>query len=48
MCYFGAEELSALEDVLGQFIGYFCAALFAIPALEHDTEPLCMTDLQKA
>ncbi len=46
--YFAEDELSALEDVLGQFIGYLCAALFPKPAQVHDTEPLHLAALQEA
>jgi hypothetical protein len=44
--YFGEDELSALEDILGQFIGYLCAALFPKPTQEHNTEPLHIAALQ--
>lgn len=46
--YFGEDELSALEDVLGQLVGYLCAALFPKAAQEHDTEPLQIAALQEA
>jgi hypothetical protein len=46
--FFGEDELSALEDVLGQFIGYFCAALRSSPDQAHQTEPLSITVLQEA
>lgn len=46
--YFGEDELSALEDVLGQLVGYLCTALFPQPAQEHDTEPLQIAALQEA
>ena len=46
--FFGEDELSALEDVLGQFIGYFCAALRSLPDQAHQTEPLSITVLQEA
>ncbi len=46
--YLGAEELTALEDVLGQLVGYLCAALFSQTAQEHTTEPLSVAALQKA
>ena len=46
--YFGEDELSALEDVLGQLVGYLCAALFPKPTQEHDTGPLQIAALQEA
>ena len=46
--YFGEDRLSALEDVLRQFVGSLCAALFPKPAKEHDTEPLPITVLHEA
>ncbi len=46
--YFGEEDLSGLEDVLGQLVGYLCAALRPSPAQEHDTEPLPMTVCREA
>ena len=45
---FGEDELSALEDVLGQFIRSLCASLRPSPAKEHDTEPLPVTVLHVA
>ena len=36
--YFVEEEINALEDMLGQFTGYLCAALF--PKQEPRTAPL--------
>jgi hypothetical protein len=36
--YFGQDELSALEDILGRFVGYFCAALSLQP--EYPSEPV--------
>jgi hypothetical protein len=42
--YFAEEELSTLEETLGQLIGYLCAGLFLQPepgvAQERHTEPL--------
>lgn len=46
--FFGEDELSALEDVLGQLVGYLCAALFPKAAQERNTEPLQVTALQEA
>ncbi|MBV9230602.1 MAG: hypothetical protein JOZ18_14930, partial [Chloroflexi bacterium] len=36
--FFAEEELCTLEDVLGQLVGYLCAALF--PRQEKSTGPL--------
>ena len=33
--FFGEDEHSALEDVLGQFVGYLCAALRPSPGEER-------------
>jgi hypothetical protein len=44
--YFGQDELSAIEDVLGQLIGYLCAAFSASMAHESVTEPLPNPALQ--
>jgi hypothetical protein len=49
--FFGDDELSALEDVLGQLVGYLCAALFPHfpkPTQERDAKPLQAAILQEA
>jgi hypothetical protein len=45
--FFGEDEHSALEDVLGQVGSYLCAALRPSPDKERATEPLPMTVLQE-
>ena len=45
--HFGQEELSALEDILGQLVGYLCAALFSQTNEEPNTGPLQVTALQE-
>ena len=37
---FGEDELSALEDVLGQFVGYLCAAMSQQATQEHPSIPM--------
>ncbi len=46
--YFGQDELSALEDIIGQLVGYLCAALFPKSTQERTTGPLSVTALQEA
>lgn len=45
---FGVDELSALEDILGQLVGYLCAALFPKVAQERDCRSLGRAILQGA
>ncbi len=46
--YFGADELAALENILGQLVGYLCAALFSHTNEERTTGSLAVAALQEA
>lgn len=45
--YFGAEDLAALEDLLGELVGYLCTALLSQTSKEPSTGPLAMIALQE-
>lgn len=46
--HFSANELTGLEDILGQLVGYLCAALFSETKEGPTTEPLAVAASQEA